>query len=39
MRSPNEQLRFVRQQFPSRRTPGERLSRQELAELVPIGHP
>jgi hypothetical protein len=34
MRSPNEQLRFAREQFPSRRTPGERLSRQELAELV-----
>jgi hypothetical protein len=34
MRGSNEQLRFARQQFPSRRTPGERLSRQELAELV-----
>ena len=31
---PNEQLRFAREQFPSRRAPGERLSRQELAELV-----
>jgi hypothetical protein len=31
---PNEQLRFAREQFPSRRTPGERMSRQELAELV-----
>jgi hypothetical protein len=34
MRGPNEQLRFAREQFPSRRTPGQRLSRQELAELV-----
>ena len=33
-RSPNEHLRFAREQFPSRRAPGERLSRQELAELV-----
>jgi hypothetical protein len=34
MRSPNEQLRFAREQLPSWRTPGERLSRQELAEMV-----
>lgn len=34
MRHSNEQLRFAREQFPSRRAPGERLSRQELAELV-----
>jgi hypothetical protein len=34
MRSPNEQLRFAREQLPSWRTPGERLSRQELADLV-----
>jgi hypothetical protein len=33
-RVPNEHLRFVREQFPSRQTPGACLSRQELAELV-----
>jgi hypothetical protein len=31
---PNEQLRQTRERLPSRRTPGECLSRQEVAELV-----
>jgi hypothetical protein len=31
---PNEQLRHAREQIPSRQTPGECLSRQEVAELV-----
>jgi hypothetical protein len=31
---PNEQLRYAREQIPSRRVPGECLSRQDVAELV-----
>lgn len=34
MGDPNDQLRQVRERLPSRQTPGESLSRQELAELV-----
>jgi hypothetical protein len=34
VREPNEQLRQAREQVPSRQTPGECLSRQEVAELV-----
>jgi hypothetical protein len=31
---PNEQLRYAREQIPSRRVPGECLSRQDVAEFV-----